>query len=699
MYIRDITRINYTESCFGSVSNTELYVPQGSKYIYQEYYPWRKFKNITEFDDGHVGEPINPLEMMIIVDGLRYKITDDDNAQVARQDKSLSGDIIIPETVMYEGKSYTVNSIVYPTNTVTYGGHTSISAEGGAFQGSSITSVTIPQTITSLPSCAFINCSSLQKVVLPETLTSIGFGCFAYCSSLSDIVLPANVSNVSEWALGGCSSLKTINIPEKLTTLSQAVFYHSGLEEITIPATVNRMVEGCLSTSSLQKVFMYIEDVTKISYTESCFGSVGNTYLYVPVGSKKIYKEYYPWMNFKEIIESQDITASIEVSKFIQEFSNILAKTIETVSVDDKESIENALSAYSTLSEMAQAQLQVEKGLLDALKQKVDEMIALATAKDNAKQELSAYKDENDYREAQQVELANAIAAGNEAIDAATTIDGVNTALANAKSTIDAIKTDAQLTEEEVAAEVGKFKSDYAGILAKTTETVSVEDKESIENALSAYSTLSEMAQAQLQVEKGLLDALKQKVDEMIALATAKDNAKQELSAYKDENDYREAQQVELANAIAAGNEAIDAATTIDGVNTALANAKSTIDAIKTDAQLTEEEVAAEVGKFKSDYADILAKTTETVSVDDKEAIENALSAYAILSEMAQAQLWAEKELLDTLKQKVDEIISGIDLVTIDNAKVNIYTLSGQKVQTVQKGRVYIVDGKKTLIK
>ena len=73
----------------------------------------------------------------------------------------------------------------------------------------------------------------------------------------------------------------------------------------------------------------------------------------------------------------------------------------------------------------------------------------LAAAKTSAKAELAAYKNAADYREAQQTELVNAVSAGNTAIDAATDAAGVNTALANAKTAIDAIKTDAQLTEEE----------------------------------------------------------------------------------------------------------------------------------------------------------------------------------------------------------------------------------------------------------
>lgn len=58
------------------------------------------------------------------------------------------------------------------------------------------------------------------------------------------------------------------------------------------------------------------------------------------------------------------------------------------------------------------------------------------------------------------------------------------------------------------------------------------------------------------------------------------------------------------------------------------------------------------------------------------------------------------KDHLDALMQKVNEIISAIDHVTIDSdEKVSIYTLTGLKVHSTQKGRVYIVNGKKVLIK
>jgi hypothetical protein len=270
--------------------------------LYQEIYPWKNFKSITGFDDGHSGEEIDPLYRIIYFDGLRYQLSGNE-AMVSRQDRSLSGDIVIPEKVTYNGVDYTVNSIIGPKSTATYGGHSSISADGAAFQGTSITSVVIPATITSLPSCAFISCHSLTRVVLPSTLTYISFGCFAYCSALSEINVPDSVSSIGEWAFGACTSLKSFTIPSSLTSLSRALLYQSGLESIELPATVTKLSEACLSTSSLKTVKSYIRDITRGSYTESCFGNVSDTDLYVPSGTKAIYQEYYPWKSFKSILE------------------------------------------------------------------------------------------------------------------------------------------------------------------------------------------------------------------------------------------------------------------------------------------------------------------------------------------------------------------------------------------------------------
>lgn len=169
-----------------------------------------------------------------------------------------------------------------------------------------------------------------------------------------------------------------------------------------------------------------------------------------------------------------------------------------------------------------------------------DKETALAKAKERSKGELESYRNASDYREAQQKELSDAVVVGKTAIDAAEDEEGVSRALSDAKAEIDKIKTDAQLTEAE----------------NKAAETV---------------------------------------------LAKAKERSKGELDSYRNASDYREAQQKELANAIAAGKTAIDAAEDEAGVNRAFSDAKAAIDQIKTNEQLTLEEQKKSGGGTETD--------------------------------------------------------------------------------------------------
>ena len=221
-------------------------------------------------------------------------------------------------------------------------------------------------------------------------------------------------------------------------------------------------------------------------------------------------------------------------------------------------------------------------------------------AREDAKAELAAYKNADDYRDAQKAELADAIAAGNAAIDAAADADAIAAALADAEAVLDAIKTDAELTAEEalVAAktaakeELAAYKNaeDYRD--AQKTELA---DAITAGNAAIDAATDLDAAAAALADAKAALDAIKTDAELTAeeALAAAKAAAKEELASYKNADDYRDAQKAELADAITAGNAAIDAAADEDAIDAALADAKAALDAIRTDADLTAEELAA----------------------------------------------------------------------------------------------------------
>ena len=331
--------------------------------------------------------------------------------------------------------------------------------------------------------------------------------------------------------------------------------------------------------------------------------------------------------------------------------------------------IEAAADKAKVADELAAA-----KEVIDGLKLKAtyEAEEALAAAKTTAKSALASYKDVEDYREAQQAELAAAIAAGNTTIDSATTIQAVENALAAAKLSIDKIKTDEQLTKEEQMSEAErqlnakketaidelesyKKASDYREAQqAQLTAAIAAGN-----TAINAATTIEEVETA-LATAKANIDKIK--TDAQLTaeeLALAKTEAKEALAIYKDAEAYREAQQAELAAAIVAGNAAIDAAADEEAVAEALAAAKAIIDAIKTNAQLTAEELAA-------------AKTTAKAALDtyknpadyrDAEKAQLASIVSAGKLTINEATTVAEVEqALNTIKTSIDALKTNAQL-------------------------------------
>lgn len=108
-----------------------------------------------------------------------------------------------------------------------------------AFFNSVVTSVTIPDSVTSIDDNAFGFCSQLTNISIPNSVTSIGFSAFAHCTSLKSITLPSSLSSISEALFSGCSQLTTIHIPDSVPSIQSNAFYHCrNLETIRIPVSV-----------------------------------------------------------------------------------------------------------------------------------------------------------------------------------------------------------------------------------------------------------------------------------------------------------------------------------------------------------------------------------------------------------------------------------------------------------------------------
>ena len=122
--------------------------------------------------------------------------------------------------------------------------------------GKSDTSFTIPDSVTSIGSNAFCDCTGLTSIVIPDSVTSIGVQAFCDCDNLVSVVIPDSVTSIGEGAFYYCSSLTSITISDSVTSIGKSVFSHcSSLESVVIPDSVtwiaNQAFASCSSLTSV----------------------------------------------------------------------------------------------------------------------------------------------------------------------------------------------------------------------------------------------------------------------------------------------------------------------------------------------------------------------------------------------------------------------------------------------------------------
>ena len=95
---------------------------------------------------------------------------------------------------------------------------------------------------TSIGNNAFRDCRFLTSIEIPDNVKSIGESAFKGCSSLTSIEIPAGVKSIGESAFEGCSSLTSIEIPNSVTSIGNYAFYNcSTLANVTIPESLVNM--------------------------------------------------------------------------------------------------------------------------------------------------------------------------------------------------------------------------------------------------------------------------------------------------------------------------------------------------------------------------------------------------------------------------------------------------------------------------
>ena len=272
------------------------------------------------------------------------------------------------------------------------------------------------------------------------------------------------------------------------------------------------------------------------------------------------------------------IAAKEELTAYKNEFSQEDYYEAEWASFDTiiAEGVANVDAAMT--DEEVEAAVAAAKAEMDEVVTKVESDAIFNELKVSAKDDLAAYKSENDYRAADWAAIQAILEKANTEIDASESVTAINTAVANAKAEMDAVKTDAQWVADEGVVEAAKAElaaykneSDYKAAEWTAIQAIITQANGDIDNAIGNEEAIN-----------GIVAAAKAEMDKV---KTAKVVAEDEVRAYYNAIDHdlysEEAEEI-ISGYIAEVMAAIDSATTNEELDAAIAQFKTKVESVET---------------------------------------------------------------------------------------------------------------------
>lgn len=267
-----------------------------------------------------IGAKIGVSANYVTIDGLEYNLNPDTHEAILHRGTTWEGELIVPSALNYEEQDYVVTAID------SYSFYSNIT----------LTSVTIPGTVTEIGVDAFAECNSLTSVIISEGVKSIGHQAFYRNPNLSDITIPRSVTwcgddafagtawynnqpdglvyagriaykykgnapkgthitiyegtcGITENAFRDCLSLTSVTIPESVIKIGKDAFNGCGdLESVNIPDNLSGIEDRCFNDCRSLKSIVIPESVKRIGYAAfsgcTCLSSAN-----IPNGISTIY--------------------------------------------------------------------------------------------------------------------------------------------------------------------------------------------------------------------------------------------------------------------------------------------------------------------------------------------------------------------------------------------------------------------------
>ena len=156
------------------------------------------------------------------------------------------GDFAFHDTAYYNNNANWENDVLYISNHLIKAkvrisgdyvikGGTKCIAYNAFSNCTGLTSITIPDSVTSIGGYAFYGCTSLTSITIPDSVTSIDHDAFSGCTGLTNVTIGNGVLSIDRNAFSYCTGLTSITIPDSVTSIGTSAFYGcTGLKEVHI---------------------------------------------------------------------------------------------------------------------------------------------------------------------------------------------------------------------------------------------------------------------------------------------------------------------------------------------------------------------------------------------------------------------------------------------------------------------------------